>query len=180
MAPSSIQKKGKSTTELMSKYGTTSAVATTVDFTIFHFVLTSLGTTAVQSTVIGRCFGAIVAFLFHRNWVFKGNVSQGLNVIVTRYLSGVLLGMGLNVGGVWILNSFFELNPWTSRMITAASVWFLVFLYNKHVVFFNSNLTGNERIIAEQDFAEMDEDIEDENTVRKDSYGEGYQKSNFL
>jgi putative flippase GtrA len=154
MTQSSIQTRVKTITKLVGKYGTTSAVATSVDFTIFHFVLVYLNTTAVQSTIIGRCCGAIVAFLFHRNWVFKSNGTQRFNVLITRYLSGVLLGMGLNVGGVWLLNSVFELNPWISRIATAASVWFLVFQYNKLVVF-------KERIIAEQDFSELeDEDTE--------------------
>ena len=37
---------------------------------------------------------------------------------------------------------------------TAASVWFLVFMYNKNVVF-------KERIIAEQDFSELGEEESD-------------------
>jgi putative flippase GtrA len=161
MAQSSINSKVKTITKGMGKYGTTSVLATTADFTVFHFVLTYLGTTAVQSTIIGRSCGAIVAFLFHRNWVFKSNDSIRFNVLIGRYISGVLLGMGLNVGGVWLLNNLVGLNPWMSRIATAASVWFLIFQYNKYVVFNKKTALGVETIIAEQDFAELEEDIEE-------------------
>jgi putative flippase GtrA len=164
MAQSSIHNKVKTITHGIGKYGTTSVFATSLDFTVFHFVLTYLGTTAVQSTIIGRCCGAIVAFLFHRNWVFKSNSTHRFNVLITRYLSGVLLGMGLNVAGVWLLNTVFELNPWFSRIATAASVWFLVFQYNRQVVFHKGSPIGNEKIIAEQDFSELEDELDDENT----------------
>ena len=163
MTQSSIQKV-KTITQLMGKYGTTSVMATAFDFTVFHLALTYLDTTAVQSTIIGRCCGAIVAFLFHRNWVFKSNATHRFNVLITRYLSGVLLGMSLNVAGVWLLNTVFELNPWISRIATAAAVWFFVFQYNKHIVFFNGKSSGDEKIISEQDFAEIEDDVEEENT----------------
>jgi putative flippase GtrA len=153
MAQSSINKV-KTLTKGMGKYGTTSVIATSADFTVFHFVLTQLGLTAVQSTIIGRCCGAIVAFLFHRNWVFKSNAAYRFNVLALRYVSGVLLGMGLNVAGVWLLNTVLSLNPWIARIATAAMVWLLVFQYNKYVVFNKSS----ETIIAEQDFAELEEE----------------------
>jgi putative flippase GtrA len=142
MAHSSINKV-KTLTKGMGKYGTTSVIATSADFTVFHFVLTYLGTTAVQSTIIGRCCGAIVAFFFHRNWVFKSNGTVHFNVLVRRYLSGVLLGMSLNVAGVWLLNTVLGLNPWIARIATAASVWFLIFQYNKYVVFRATNQFSN-------------------------------------
>jgi putative flippase GtrA len=142
MAHSSINKV-KTITKGMGKYGTTSVIATSADFTVFHFVLTYLGTTAVQSTIIGRCCGAMVAFLFHRNWVFKSNGTVHFNVLMKRYLSGVLLGMSLNVAGVWLLNTVLGLNPWVARIATAASVWFLIFQYNKYVVFRATNQFSN-------------------------------------
>jgi putative flippase GtrA len=163
MAHSSINKV-KTLTKSMGRYGTTSVIATSADFTVFHFVLTYLGTTAVQSTIIGRCCGAMVAFLFHRNWVFKSNATIRFNVLITRYISGVLLGMGLNVGCVWLLNTFLGLNPWIARIASAAMVWFLIFQYNKYVVFNKRTALGAEPIIAEQDFAELEEDMEEENT----------------
>ena len=148
--------KGKSLTNLVSKYGSTSVIASSTDFTVFHFVMTYAGLTAVQSTIVGRSVGAIVAFMFHRKWVFSktndagiNNVTDRFSVLIARYLLGVLLGMFLNVAGVWLLNTVFELNPWISRLFTAASVWFLVFAYNNQVVF-------KERIIAEQDFSELE------------------------
>jgi putative flippase GtrA len=164
MTQSSIQKV-KTITKSAGKYGATSVIATSADFAVFHFFLTYIGTTAVQSTLIGRCCGAIVAFLFHRNWVFRDNVPLSesnptfhFNVLVTRYLSGVLLGMGLNVAGVWLLNTIFELNPWVSRITTAACVWFLVFQYNKNIVFFKGQFSESEKIISEQDFTDIEED----------------------
>ena len=158
MTESSIVNKVKSLTHLVGKYGSTSVMASTSDFTVFHFVMTYAGLTPVQATIVGRSCGACVAFMFHRNWVFaknsmygESNATHRFSVLLVRYLLGVLLGMSLNVTGVWLLNTVFEINPWISRIATAASVWFLVFAYNKQVVF-------KERIIAEQDFSELAEE----------------------
>jgi putative flippase GtrA len=127
-----------------------------VDFSTFHLALTYGDITAIQSTIIGRLTGALIAFSLHRKWVFNTIVptheeSFGqYTTIIMKYLSGIILGMGLNVLGVWALNEIVSFDPWSARIIAAVTVWFLVFSYNKHVVF-------KEKIISEQDFAEEEE-----------------------
>lgn len=156
LTESSLKGKGKIIAKLIGKYASSSVLATSVDFSTFHFVLTHGGITAIQSTIIGRLAGALVAFSLHRRWVFKGIEAQGIqfNRMIVHYISGIFLGMALNVFGVWLLNDIFSVNAWSSRVFSAATVWFLVFSYNKNVVF-------KERIISEQDFA--DDEIEEEN-----------------
>jgi putative flippase GtrA len=155
LTESSLSEKGKIIAKLIGKYASTSVIATTVDFSTFHLVLTYGDISAIQSTFIGRLTGAFIAFSLHRKWVFNTIVPPPqYKTIIMKYLSGIILGMWLNVTGVWVLNDFFRFDPWSARIIAAVSVWFLVFSYNKHVVF-------KEKIISEQDFAEEEESEEE-------------------
>lgn len=48
---------------------------------------------------------------------------------------GILLGMGLNAAGVWVLNSLADVDPWPARIATATSVWLFGFVFNNKIVF---------------------------------------------
>ncbi len=155
LTDSSLSQKGKIIANLIGKYASTSVLATTVDFSTFHFAMTYGDITAIQSTIIGRLTGAFIAFSLHRKWVFNSITPRPqYKSIIMKYVSGILLGMVLNVIGVWVLNEIFHIDAWSARIIAAATVWFLVFSYNKHVVF-------KEKIISEQDFAEEEEEAEE-------------------
>ncbi len=120
---------------LLGKYSLSSLIATGFDFLAFSVGLSWLMLSAVKSTVLGRCVGALVAFWLHRKWVFeRARTTQGWQLGI-RYLGGVLLGMGLNVGGVWLLHNIGNWNAWPARITSAVSTWFLVFLFNKYIVF---------------------------------------------
>ena len=125
----------KKTVELLSKYGSTSLLATGADFTAFHLALTYLGATPVQATIIGRSVGSIVAFLLHRSWVFKSSNKRNGNILMLKYVMGIFIGMGMNVAGVWLLNGFADLAAWPARVLTASVVWLFGFLFNKKIVF---------------------------------------------
>ena len=176
LTESSFLQKGKIIANLIGKYASTSVLATSVDFTTFHFALTYGDITAVQSTIIGRLAGALVAFSLHRTWVFKnlaiteyGEKDSYKKILFLKYVLGIGLGLGLNVAGVWFLNDILNMDAWSSRIIAAVAVWSFVFFYNKQVVFFNLSSNSNEKIIADQDFAE----IEEEEIIDSDSDTEG-------
>ena len=154
LTESSLFEKGKIIAKLVGKYASTSVIATAVDFTVFHFVMTNGGISAVQSTIIGRLSGALIAFMLHRAWVFQKSDTPQYRTLIFKYIMGILLGMGLNVAGVWFLNTVIGIDAWTSRVVAAATVWSLVFFYNKHVVF-------KEKIVADQDFAEIEAEEEE-------------------
>lgn len=151
LTESSFKEKGKIIAKTVGKYASTSVLATLVDFSIFHYAVSDGVISAVQSTIIGRLAGASVAFSLHRIWVFKTIDTPQYKTLFFKYLLGIIIGLAFNVVGVWFLNDILNIDAWSSRLITAAAVWFLIFSYNKHVVF-------KEKIIADQDFAEIDED----------------------
>ena len=179
LTESSFLKKRKIIANLIGKYASTSVLATSVDFTTFHFALTYGDITAVQSTIIGRLAGALVAFSLHRAWVFKNlaiteyseysEKNAYKKIIFLKYVLGIVLGLGLNVAGVWFLNNILDIDAWSSRMIAAIAVWSFVFFYNKRVVFFSESPARNQKIIADQDFAE----IEKEEIIDNDADTEG-------
>lgn len=125
----------KSRIGLLGKYGLSSLTATGVDFIAFHLALTGLMASAVQSTVIGRCTGALVSFWIQRRWVFRAMDATNWPLLVVKYGSGVLLGMGINVAGVWLLHDLGRWHPWPARIAAATACWFLIFLFNRRIVF---------------------------------------------
>jgi putative flippase GtrA len=138
---SSILQKCVKFVQLTLKYGSTSLIATSVDFATFGLVNPIVG--AIYGTIIGRSVGAIIAFLLHRKWVFKAAQITLTKQLILKYLVAVLLGMGLNVLGVWFLNHILSINAWSSRIITAVTVWGLIFLFNKYFVFKEKRMIGD-------------------------------------
>jgi putative flippase GtrA len=130
---SSIINKAINFVQVTLKYGSASIIATSVDFATFGLVNPILG--AIYGTIIGRSVGAVIAFLLHQKWVFKAAQITLTKRLILKYLVAVLLGMGLNVLGVWFLNYILSINAWTSRIVTAITVWGLIFLFNKYFVF---------------------------------------------
>ncbi len=120
---------------MLGKYGSTSVVATSADFAMFHIALTYLGSSPVWATVLGRAVGSVVAFLLHSSWVFRNSQNRKGNVLLLKYVAGIFIGMALNAAGVWFLNSVLTLAPWPARIVTATVVWFFGFLFNKKIVF---------------------------------------------
>lgn len=135
MTPSPGRGGFRTAARVLGKYGASSLSATALDFMAFHAALSWLRFSAVEATVVGRSVGAFVSFLLQWFWVFKGVVATRLPALVVKYLSGVSLGLALNVGGVWLLHDICGWLPWPARVTTALTGWFLIFLFNRHVVF---------------------------------------------
>ena len=125
----------KHAVRLLGKYCSTSLIATSADFASFHVALTYIGVVPVSATVIGRLAGAMVAFRLQRKWVFRSSDRHSSNALRLLFASGILIGMGLNVLGVWLLNGFGGLEPWPARIASATAVWLFGFLFNKKMVF---------------------------------------------
>jgi putative flippase GtrA len=125
----------RSSFQILGKYGLSSLGATSVDFAVFHLVLTWLLMPAVPATVAGRCAGMVVAFWMQRYWVFRHTHATNWWKMRVKYGSGVILGMGLNVSGVWLLHDVFGWLPWPARIASAIAGWFLLFWFNRYVVF---------------------------------------------
>lgn len=127
---------------LMGKYSLSSLTATGFDFLAFHLALSGMAMPAVKATVVGRTVGAVIAFGLQRQWVFqRARAARGW-ILVGKYLGGVLLGMGLNVSGVWLLHNVIGWLPWPARISAACISWLLIFLFNNFVVF---NAPANRR-----------------------------------
>lgn len=124
---------------LLGKYGLSSLTATGVDFMAFHAALTTFLLSAVQATILGRCAGAAVSFWMQRRWVFQAVRATQWPVLAVKYISGVFLGMGLNVGGVWLLHDAIGWAAWPARIAAATTGWFLIYLFNRRVVFQPAN-----------------------------------------
>lgn len=125
--------------QLIAKYGSTSLIATAIDFCIFHCLVYYFNLSPMLSTAGGKIFGSTTSFFLHKNWVFKHTNYINHNTLIFKYISGILLGLFLNITGVGILNSLFHFEPWPSRIITATSVWGIGLYFNKRIVFKNRN-----------------------------------------
>ncbi|NJN34976.1 MAG: GtrA family protein [Saprospiraceae bacterium] len=120
---------------LLGKYTLVSLLATVVDFSTFAFGQAFWSATVFQATVLGQCLGSLVAFWYHRTWVFYNGKGHFSTLLVIKYVTGVLVTTGLNVLGVWFFHDFLNVDAWFSRVSVALCVWCLGFIFNKTVVF---------------------------------------------
>ena len=137
----------KSFFKLLSQYGSTSLFATVLDFGVFLFALSFLGSSAVGATLCGRTIGSTTSFIIHKNWVFNHIEGLLLKPLLVNYFIGILVGTILNLGGVYILNNYVGLSAWPSRIITATTVWFIVFTYNRLWVFKKKDELSNKQYL---------------------------------
>jgi putative flippase GtrA len=121
--------------KVIGKYGLTSVIATTVDFLTSYICKYPLAMPSLWSTVTGRSLGALIAFLLHRHWVFIDAEHIKISRLIMRYLAGIALSMFLNVAGTEILYKTLGIEYMISRFLTAVSVWAIVFIFNRKVVF---------------------------------------------
>ncbi|MCS6930012.1 MAG: GtrA family protein [Saprospiraceae bacterium] len=123
---------------LLVKYALSSLSATVVDFSLFY-LLFSATSHAGSATFGGFIVSAVVAFVVQRHWVFQLSEAISWQRLVSRYGIGVALGLGLNVGGVWLLCDVGGWSPWLSRISVALVAWYIVFLFNRNFVFTSSD-----------------------------------------
>lgn len=133
--------------KLLSQYGSTSLFATVLDFGVFQLALSFLGASAVAATLCGRTIGSTTSFIIHKNWVFNHIDGLLLKPLLVNYFIGILVGTILNLGGVYILNNYVGLSAWPSRIITATTVWFIVFTYNRLWVFKKKDELSNKQYL---------------------------------
>ncbi len=120
---------------LLSQYGSTSLFTTILDFGVFQIALKYFAATAVIATLFGRLMGSSSSFVIHKFWVFNHIHGLNMKILMYKYILGIIVGTILNLGGVYILNNYMHLSPWPARIITASTVWFIVFTYNRLWVF---------------------------------------------
>lgn len=96
------------------------------------FLAEVVGLWYVVSNVVGATAGGVVSFLLGRNWVFKSKQSRWEHQAF-RYVIAVLVSIGLNTLGVWLLVENTQLQLAFAKMIVAViigvTVNFFMFRY---------------------------------------------------
>ncbi len=132
--PKYITALGSSRQLTLLRYASVSLAATAVDFLCF-FLLGNLSLiTNGSAAFISAGSGAVVSWNLNRNWVFKNSEVERRKKR-HRFFTGVLLGILLNAIIVSLLSDLLAMPRMSARMFAALSVWFVVYLYNKRVVF---------------------------------------------
>lgn len=112
-----------------------SVVATLVDYTFSFILHHAMHKGEVISTTIGSCFGAVVSFYLNRWWAFKSK-SGKLGTQAIKYLIALLVSIGANSYGVYLLNTYTNLPFAIMRIIVTIIVGvFINYHMFKHFVF---------------------------------------------
>ena len=98
-----------------------SITATAVDFGLTLVLAELIGVWYVVSNVIGATAGGVVSFILGRNWVFKSKQSKWEHQAF-RYVIAVLVSIGLNTLGVWLLVENTTLQLAVAKMIVAVFI----------------------------------------------------------
>lgn len=122
------------------KFTQVSAIATGADYGIGYYLVTLLEQTATLSTVIGNFFGAIIAYLCCKYWVFPTENSTHSTWQITKFAIINFGNLALNTIGVWFFIKYIDVNYLTLRALVGIIV-FIIYSYgaNKWFVFNTKN-----------------------------------------
>lgn len=120
----------------IAKYGIVSLGATSIDFSVFHFL--HFNFPIVTATATSVSLGGITSFLLNRFWVFQGTEGK-LRVFAMRHFLCVIMGLALNSSGVWVFHSVLKLGDWESRVSISVIVGLFLYYVNKRYVYYQSS-----------------------------------------
>lgn len=119
----------------LGRYSTTSVVATALDFLLFALLLHFTPISAIAATAIGRLAGALLTLLLHRFWVFHNLPHSSWRKLLVQYCLGNLLGILINMGGVWLFYQKMGIQPLFARAIAALLSWYFLYAFYKYLVY---------------------------------------------
>lgn len=119
---------------MLKKYTIVSLAATAVDFLLFFLLGRWSLFTNGSAAFFSAGMGAVVSWNLNRRWVFAHSEVKRRKMRY-RFFTGVLSGILLNAIIVMILSDMFAMPRMSARMFAALSVWFVMYRFNKKVVF---------------------------------------------
>jgi putative flippase GtrA len=110
--------------KLLGKHQLASIVATVVDYSVMIAMVSVLGLTAVEGTVIGASTGAITNFTMGRHFTFRATRGNARSQLV-RYLLVSAASLGWNALGEHLLANLLGIQYILARLITGTLVGFI-------------------------------------------------------
>jgi putative flippase GtrA len=123
-APEVSPKRKTSAIKLLGKHQLSSIVATIVDYSVMITMVSVLGLTAVEGTVIGASSGAITNFTMGRHFTFRATRGNARSQLL-RYLLVSAASLGWNALGEHLLANILGLQYVVARLITGTLVGFV-------------------------------------------------------
>jgi putative flippase GtrA len=123
-APPAAPPRRTSTIALLGKHQLASIVATLVDYLVMIAMVSLVGWTPVEGTVVGAATGAGVNFTLGRHFTFRATHARAHGQAL-RYFFVSLASLGLNALGEHLLAEVVGLQYVIARLITGLLVSFL-------------------------------------------------------
>jgi putative flippase GtrA len=117
-------KRPTSAIKLLGKHQLASIIATIVDYSVMIAMVSLLGLTAVEGTVIGASSGAITNFTLGRHFTF-GATRGSARSQLARYLLISAASLGWNALGEHLLANILGIQYVIARLITGTLVGFV-------------------------------------------------------
>lgn len=119
----------------IGKYSATSLLATALDFLLFIILIRFSPLSVVIATAIGRLAGALLTLLLHRYWVFRHVQRSSWRKLLFHYCVGNVLGIWLNMAGVWFFCQKVGISAIVSRILVAFITWYFLYVFYKQFVY---------------------------------------------
>lgn len=117
------------------EYLLTGAIVTTVDYLLFVlcFKVANLG--LLTATVAAYVAGLIVSFALSRYWVFRKGADQQFTSSVGRYITLLIINLGITYAMLWGMQTWFDLTPLIGKFVVGFFMIFWIYVADKFWVF---------------------------------------------
>lgn len=115
------------------KFGMVGVINTLVNWIIF-FILNALGMYYILANIIAYILGTVNSYLWNTLWVFKYKDKASTETTI-KFIILNLIGLGLNIGILYVLVDLCNLNKFIGLVITTAIVMIINYIVNKLWVF---------------------------------------------
>lgn len=117
-------------------YLITGAITSATDYSLFFLFFNIFNAGLLAATIVAYIGGLIISYLQSRYIVFKkGATGQKFTTSAGRYITILVVNLGITYGMLWVMEAWFGLTPLIGKFIVWTFLIFWNFFINKYWVF---------------------------------------------
>lgn len=121
---------------MLAAYVISGAITTLADYMAFTICFSFLSSGLLTATAVAYAVGLVVSYILNRFWVFhKGANRQSAATSLSRYLTFLLVNLGITYVMLWALERWFGISPYIGKLVVGTFMFFWIYAGNTLWVF---------------------------------------------